>query len=316
MQFDKHQWGFRHGTGTEHAPAFLARQRQKGHRVVVVLNLKAAYDRAPRQAIADIGEERLHPTLAGMVQTLLSPGRIAARNEPLTGKTVTAGVPQGDPISPSLFNLLKDTLLTRARSAVNYDDRNMSCFADDVMIMATSLSHDQLLLDLCKTWALEFKMRWSVQKCAHLCQEDKPPPVPKLALGGDKLPVSRLVRYLGVDLDWNGVHTSSVDRIIPKALNCLHILRSTPSYTAYRSQTDVKSYAHSYFRASITPSRSHRARHNLSQSRLALTEPSVLGPLQSLLPRVYRPGMSTDSPPLHTSTPQRSGSPAHAVNLT
>lgn len=228
VQFDKHQWSFRHGTGTEHALAFLARQRRKGHRVEVLLDLKAAYDRALRKAIADIGKERLHPTLAGMVQTLLSPGRIAARNAPLTGGTVSAGVPQGDPISPSLFNLLMDTLLSRARSDVNHDDGNASCFADDVMIMSKSRGHAQRLLDICTAWALEFKMQCSVRKCAHLCHADQLPPAPALSLSGDTLPGSNLVRYLGVDLDCNGVHASSVDRRIPKALNCLRILRSSP----------------------------------------------------------------------------------------
>lgn len=158
-RFDDHQWGFRHGTGTDHALAFLARKRRKGHCEVIALDLKAVYDHAPREVIVKCCKSRLSAPLAGMIQTMLTPGRISAKNSQHNGRVVTAGVRQGVPISPSLFNILMDTLLWTARSAVSRNDRNLSYFADDILIVASARRHAQRLLDLASSWAQDQSMQ-------------------------------------------------------------------------------------------------------------------------------------------------------------
>lgn len=209
LHLHSRQWGFRLKTGVHHALSHAEACARRGLRHRAVLDMKSAYDCAPRRRILDLMRARgVNPDLLAMVQCLLLPGSIYASGDPTAHMAVTGGVPQGDPLSPLLFNVLMDDLLRTADRELEGEDA-LSCYADDVLALASNRAELQRLLNLLSRWASTNGMRWNVAKSAELVVDpsDAPPP---LLLAGHPLPVSEHASYLGVDIDANGVTSAGL----------------------------------------------------------------------------------------------------------
>lgn len=220
------QWGFRRKMGAEHAIAHLQNARNTGNQHIIVLDMSSAYDIAPRRSIAQFAQARLPRDLYGMTMSLLSPGKIHISGKPDRHLTVTSGVPQGDPVSPSLFNFLMDDLLESIDRRFGIDCQSASCYADDVLLLARDRKRCQDLLDVCSVWADHQRMRWNVAKSAELCSPNHDVARP-LKLSNRNLPVLPTVRYLGIEVAWDGVSHGAISSRIEKAAHRLaHISRS------------------------------------------------------------------------------------------
>lgn len=233
LSFHPRQWGFRRQTGTEHALAFLAAQRKKGLQHAFILDLKGAYDRVPRDKLIQYCAQRLDAQLSGMVATLLRPGLITSTQDATNALPVTVGVPQGDPISPTLFNIYMDVLLHQVDAAENKHHGTISCFADDVLLVAKCIPSAQRLLDVATSWADSHGMTWSTSKCEQLTPTGAPSRWGDAKIAGAQIKQASMVRYLGVQVDWNGVSSSSIPARISKARRTLAVLRSAPALRRY-----------------------------------------------------------------------------------
>lgn len=111
--FHSQQFGFTPGLGTEIASISAASIVRNGHKHIGILDLKEAYDRVRRDHLLQLCKNRLSTDLARMIENILVPIRIRSINQSsdMTAD-ITLGVPQGDPISSSLYNIFfMDTCL-------------------------------------------------------------------------------------------------------------------------------------------------------------------------------------------------------------
>lgn len=213
ITFHHRQWGFRRNMGTEHAIAHLAHRRRQGAQHVVLLDLKGAYDRTPRGKLLEIVCRRLSSDLAGLISAILVPGEIFVSGAPEKRIQLTSGVPQGDPLSPTLFNIFMDEYLKKMDNTVRAGAEADSCYADDVVLSAVYRSEIQRYLHISNEWSKNNDMEWNVKKCVEVV-----PPQQKLLLATQEIPQSTEVRYLGITLDWSGVSTGALHDRLQRAL--------------------------------------------------------------------------------------------------
>lgn len=98
-----------------------------------------------------------------MIRPLFWPMRLRTKHQTLDTTVLTrAGMPQGDPSSPILFNLFMDSYIQRINTKPQREV--VSLFVDDVLMMAKSLPGMQKVLSESEAWALSVCMQWAVEK--------------------------------------------------------------------------------------------------------------------------------------------------------
>jgi hypothetical protein len=113
-----------------------------------------------------------------------------------TGK----GVFQGGGISAFIFAIYIDPLARMLNQNCPPHRPLALLYADDVQIKPKSESECQFALDMCTQYALDYRMKWSIPKCAIVgkCNCD-------LILSGSVIPRSDSYKYLGAKHRANGV---------------------------------------------------------------------------------------------------------------
>lgn len=217
LTFHPRQWGFRKNTGTEHAIAHLEARRRRGFKHMAVLDLKGAYDKTPRNSLLEMIRSRLPSGLAGIISAMLSPGEMYVSGDSRSRIRTTSGVPQGDPLSPTLFNIFMDDFLHEMDRCVGAATPAASCYADDVVLLTDSRSGLQHCMNAANIWSTKNYMEWNVAKCAELIPVSCPPR-PSLHLSQQQLPQSELIQYLGVYVNWDGISSHSLHNRLDLAL--------------------------------------------------------------------------------------------------
>lgn len=221
----KRQWGFRKRTGTVHAISHLEMKRRRGRNHTALLDLRSAYDLTPRSRVRDICRLRLPPDLAAMVETILSPTHVHVTGAPNQNIQVTSGVPQGDPVSPTLFNIFIDVFLYDLDDCIKTEDSVGSCYADDVVLSCATRPQLQHALDVATRWATENRMAWNVGKSCVIEEWNAQPRNP-LLLCCQALPSKESATYLGVELTPMGVSSRATKRRIDEANRRLSLIIS------------------------------------------------------------------------------------------
>lgn len=194
------QWSFQIGSNTECAIAFAVNNLQRGFPSAAILDLRKAYDMVPRDLLDEIIRQQLPPQLANMVRGLLCPMLLQTKGQAGDTTLITmAGVPQGDPASPALFNMFMDVYLQQTNQAPSQGIA--SCFANDVLLLAKDTTSLGKLLDTSTTWAQQYGMILAVNKSQILRGDQSP----VLHLHHQTLPSAPTGTYLGISLNATGI---------------------------------------------------------------------------------------------------------------
>lgn len=220
--FHRNQWGFIRGSNTELAAAYACRSFHAGLQRVASLDLKGAYDSVPRKKLLEAVHSRIQDPIVGMLPSLLTPIKLRTlRQTSTTTATIVVGVPQGDPLSPTLFNIFMDGFL----ELLNTIPRSLSsCFADDVLLLAESSAVLQSQLTQCTHWAFTHGMKWNPSKSFILGHTRRR----LLFLDEHPLPFAEVILYLGFSFDHTGLsHHKLLARITSARTSLRHLRRLT-----------------------------------------------------------------------------------------
>ena len=214
LRLDMRQMGFRHSTGASDAVMIvdeMTRRYASTRRplTAVLLDIRKAYDRTCRAYIWRKLRARGVPAhVLGVLQSLMDRCQVVVQ---LNGQRaapvdVAVGVPQGDVLSPSMFNLLVDELPARLEAVgrrLGGVPRYAGCdvpvvmYADDQTILHWDRSVLQALLDEAQAYADEHGYQYNVRKSVVsqpvAIQEQAP-----LLIAGEPIAVGATVPLLGV----------------------------------------------------------------------------------------------------------------------
>ena len=88
---------------------------------------------------------KIHPKLINLIKLTLenTTAKVKGKSTYTTDFRVDIGVKQGDPLSPTLFNLVIDTVLTQLHLRGNVSTRLklLMAYADDILILARTKNH-------------------------------------------------------------------------------------------------------------------------------------------------------------------------------
>ena len=210
QSLSNHQQGFRQGRSTELAlwrfvssatGALKTRQRC----VAVALDIERAYDTVDHAALLwKLKSKGIPRYLVAWIRAFLADRKAQlVVNEAVFPFAIRVGVPQGSPLSPTLFLLFIDDLLEALTPVVQ-----IQAFADDLLLwIVTSYRGDcppqvQQALRVVESWSRHWGLSFNVSKCQAIDINNMRglPPL-SLQMDADTVPQVREFRYLGVWVD-------------------------------------------------------------------------------------------------------------------
>jgi hypothetical protein len=212
------QYGFRRGRSTVdaigHVVGVIRKAWEgtvKSHRqvVVVCLDIRNAFNSARWEFILRALREdfRVPEYLMALLEDYFD-GRTLEYRHDASGveekRRVSSGVPQGSVLGPTLWNVMYDGLL---RTEIP-EGSSLVAFADDVAVVIegkTALDLQYIgneALQRVKDWLDRAGLELAVQKTkAVMFSRRRRPLLPRLLLEGFEVPLSKSMRYLGIQLD-------------------------------------------------------------------------------------------------------------------
>ena len=129
---------------------------------------------------------------------------------------VKNGVRQGAILSPTLFCIYLDTLLSDLRKSgigcyIGHEFMGAFGYADDVILLAPTRHALQIMLKICENFASTHSMQFSTDprpqksktKCLYLTEKQEKPEPEKVILNNDPLPWVKNAQHLGNQLNTN-----------------------------------------------------------------------------------------------------------------
>lgn len=231
------QFGFRPEHSTTLQLVRLAETITRGfHRGqvtgLIALDIQKAFDKVWHEGLV----YKLHHVLkiplpfVKLIQAFITRRKFVVRiNQELSSfREIEAGVPQGSPLSPILYNLYTSDI-PKSRGT------RLALYADDTGILATGKNPTrvraalQLHLNAINTWLQKWKIKINPNKTQATIfsrQRSRRPPEP-IVLEGTRIPWGDTLKYLGVLLDkkltW-GPHLTSTIQKCNQAFGALYPL--------------------------------------------------------------------------------------------
>lgn len=204
-KFHPAQCGFRGFRSVETAILRVTRAVMNGCRFLCVLDLRQAYASVPRGDLVNRIEGLVDTNVAKMIECMLYRTVVTTvRDQAKMWRAMERGVPEGSPLSPSLFNFFIDPVASLIDEEVAGGWSNpLNLFADDIILMAPSAPSMQRLLNVCQDFAAANGLQWGLNKCHAIAAPGATQA--ELFLDGEALSYVRSAEYLGVDIDGQGV---------------------------------------------------------------------------------------------------------------
>jgi len=225
--FHRFQCGFRSNRSIETALLRLIAAKRMGHHYTAILDLKGAYPSVPRAHLMKILRKRLPDQICDEITLFMGDDAIRTIGDSDNAEaTLRMGVPEGSPLSPSIFNLYIDELAHRlAKAPKCYAILPANMYADDVALFARNALGLQYLLDICTEWAKEFGMHWATRKgksCVVIPRDS----VTTFTLAGNAIERENSTRYLGIIINYRGIKSADTPERIRKATAKYHTIRN------------------------------------------------------------------------------------------
>ena len=238
QKLSPHQWGFRRGRHSQGACWRLVEEvtsalRSRDQIQAVALDLQAAYDSVWKNGLlAKLQQKKVPSYLIHWLRDFLSRRRSLIQVGTSEVECFPeCGLPQGSPLSPTLFLVYIDDLLE------DLTDLGVSCqaFADDVLIWIRgdfrSGQPDPLLstaLLRVDQWAEKWMMTFNPTKCEAICFRGPRIPIQKtfqVALRNGPIPTVGTIKYLGIWFDQHLLWHAQVREATAGARRLLWALR-------------------------------------------------------------------------------------------
>lgn len=214
--FHHFQCGFRSHRSIEQAILRFSAAKRMGHKYTAVLDLRGAYPSVPRSKLFAVIQQRVTPNTAAAISMFLGTDLISTCGDE-SGKVeqVRVGVPEGSPLSPTIFNLYIDVLTNKlAQTKQKFANLPATIYADDVVLFAKTSRGLRKLLRVCTDWARSAGMKWNTDP-GKSCILAPPECFRTFTLAGQPIEKVDETNYLGVIVDFTGVlhaNTSSRSR--------------------------------------------------------------------------------------------------------
>jgi len=245
-RFHRFQCGFRARKSTESATLRFLAAKQMGHHYTAVLDLRGAYPSVPRAQLMEVLRSRLPDQICDEISLFMGDDAISTIGDPESLEaTVRMGVPEGSPLSPSIFNIYIDVLANRLdKTPQKYSNLPATLYADDVVLFAKTAAGLQILLDICTKWAADYGMHWATTK-GKSCVVIPPTSRTTFTLAGNNVERQRTTRYLGIIVNFRGIQSADTPKRIAaarakysliaatKILDRIHVRRQINIYNTF-----------------------------------------------------------------------------------
>ncbi|KAI3655535.1 hypothetical protein MP638_001722, partial [Amoeboaphelidium occidentale] len=206
---------------------------QKG--ILVFIDYKRAFDSGrPFKLFGILRARGISDDFISVFQSLYYGGKTqVVVNGALTEKILQQnGFTQGGPTSPIAWNLYIDPLAQYLNGKIPRKDPVGYLWADDVCLRfnkVLDVSHIQTMLEIATQYGREYYLSPSISKCGVIIPTnlpvDKQTEACKLKFHDNTLPVVKTYKYLGFDVDQNGINLKlTAKRLFEKAMKVLSCL--------------------------------------------------------------------------------------------
>ena len=214
MTYSSVQAGFRSGYSTLTNVLTLHHQIESdagSH--IVFLDFASAFDRVQWSYLRkELEKQDVNPLVLQLIYNLIYRDMsfsVIVNGCQSPNQERTTGLPQGSPLSPTLFNRFIDSLLQTLNWQNTASFPSSLFFADDGVLVAPTFRKAQSLVNQASQWADGHGMAFNLAKCGYLITHSAskiPLPIrPPLLLNKQAIPFVQSYKYLGVMFSGVGI---------------------------------------------------------------------------------------------------------------